>query len=122
LKEADAAQRNVARDYAESLTQTERDFYQALPDEEQEVFRICLDLSLLEEPKREPLTFYFSFEHLGVRLGIHAMSAQRIIHRFINYKIIELLKKGTRREKDKPGECGSYKWLLRQAQPERQTS
>jgi hypothetical protein len=112
MKEAAAMLESVAKTYVESLTADERKIYDALPEPEQDTFRICRDLALLKTPEREPLTFYLSFGHLADRLGIFPMQAQRIMRQFESDGLIQLLKKGTRRAAGKRGEAGSYQWLV----------
>jgi hypothetical protein len=73
---------------------------------------------LLPEPKREPLTFFLSFNHLADRLGIFPMQAQRIMRQLESYGLIKQVKKGTRRAAGVRGEAGTYQWLL-QPQQER---
>jgi hypothetical protein len=112
MKEAKAMLESVAKTYTESLNNDERRIYDALPGHEQEAFRICRDLALLPEPKREPLTFYLSYNHLADRLGIFPMQAQRIMRQLESYGLIKLLKKGTRRAVGVRGEAGTYQLLI----------
>ena len=55
MKEAKAMLESVAKTYAESLNADERNIYDALKEKEQEAFRICRDLALLQKPESEPL-------------------------------------------------------------------
>lgn len=103
---------SVAKTYSESLHEGERKIYDALDEQERDAFRICRDLALLKEPEREPLTFFLSFDHLGDRLGIFPMQAQRVMRQLGNYGLIKLVKKGNRRAAGVRGEAGIYKWLL----------
>jgi hypothetical protein len=118
MKEAKAMLESVAKTYTETLNADERGIYDALPGHEQEAFHICRDLALLPEPKREPLTFFLSFNHLADRLGIFPMQAQRIMRQLESYGLIKQVKKGTRRAAGVRGEAGTYQWLL-QSQQER---
>lgn len=112
MEEAKAMLEAVAKTYPESLNPDERKIYDALPGEEQSVFRICRDLALLKTPKREQLTFFLSFSHLADRLGIYAMEAQRIMRQLESYGLVKLVKKGTMRAAGVRGEAGTYQWLL----------
>jgi hypothetical protein len=114
ISEATAMLASAAKTYLESLTQTEREIYETLPnDRERDAFRICRDLARLSpEPGREPLTFYLAFGHLGDRLGIKGPQAQRIMRQFESYGLLKLVRKGTRRSAGARGEPGQYQWLL----------
>ena len=112
LKEAKAMLESVAKTYTESLNADERKIYEALPEQEQEAFRICRDLARLKEPEREPLTFFLSFNHLADRLGIFPMQAQRIMRQLESYGLIKLLKKGTKRAAGVRGNAGTYQWFV----------
>ncbi len=113
LKEAEAMLKAVANTYAESLSAEEGAIYQALSSQpERDTFRICRDLALLPEPQREPLTFFLSFDHLALRLGNHAMQAQRIMRQMEGQGLLKLLEKGKRREPGVKAVSGIYKWLL----------
>ena len=118
MKEAKAMLESVTKTYTEELNADERGIYDALPGHEQEAFRICRDLAMLPEPKRDPQTFFLSFNHLADRLGIHPMQAQRIMRQLESYGLIKQVKKGTRRAAGVRGEAGTYQWLL-QSQQER---
>jgi hypothetical protein len=112
MKEAKAMLESVARTYFESLNAGERNIYEALSQPEQDAFRICRDLALLPEPKREPRTFFMSFNQLGDRLGIYPTQAQRIMRQLESYGLIVMVKKGIRRAAGVRGEAGIYQWLL----------
>lgn len=71
MKEGQSMLEAVAKTYLENLTVDERKVYDALPVLEQEAFRICRDLALLNDPKYPPPTFVISYNHLADRLGIH---------------------------------------------------
>ena len=116
MREAKAMLEGVVRTYVESLTTVERAIYNALKAE-RDAFRICRDLAFWPEPEREPGTFYFSFDHLALRLGNHAMQAQRMMRRMAGQGLLKILKKGKRREPGVKAEAGTYKWLLEPPQP-----
>ena len=103
---------SVKKTYADSLTEDERQIYFALKEDQQTVFRICRDLAHLPEPKREPLTFYLSFNQLGLRIGVYDMQAQRIMRQLQHFGLVGLIEKGTRRALGVRGKAGTYKWLL----------
>jgi hypothetical protein len=112
LKEANSMLESVAKSYIESLNAAERRIYDALPEHEQDAFRICRDFASLPEPKRQPLTFFISFNHLADRLGLYPTQAQRIMRQFQGYGLVKSLKKGTRRAVGVKGEAGTWQWLL----------
>ena len=103
---------SVTKTYVAELSASESQIYEALPDREQDAFRICRDLALLAEPKRPPFTFFLSFNHLADRLGIFPMQAKRIMRQLEIYGLLKLVKKGTRRAEGVPGVAGEYQWLL----------
>lgn len=113
MHEAESMLQTVMKNYPESLSANERDIYEALPERERDAFRICRDLAMLPEPKREPLTFFMSFTQLGDRLGIFPTQAQRIMRQFAGYGLLKLVQPGTRRSKAVPGKAGSYEWMLK---------
>lgn len=117
MKEATAMLESVTQTYVKTLTAEERSVYEALPQDEQSAFRICRDLAMLPEPQREPLTFFLSFDHLGDRLGIFSMQAQRIMRQLAGYGLIDQLEKGTRRTKGVRGNAGKYRWMLQPPSP-----
>lgn len=112
MKEAKAMLESVTKTYPKTLNAREREVYQALPEDEKNAFRICRDLALLKTEKRKPLTFYLSCNHLGDRLGLYSMEAQRILWQLENYGLIKLLQKGTRRTAGVRGLAGLYQWLI----------
>jgi hypothetical protein len=112
MKEAQAMLASVTKSYTDSLIDSERQVYEALNEQEQAAFRICRDLAQLPEPQREPLTFFLSFEHLGARLGVFPIQAQRIMRQLEIYGLLKLLEKGTKRALGVPGKAGTYRWLL----------
>ena len=112
MKESKALLESVAKTYVAELSAVEREIYEALPEREQDAFRICRDLASLPEPKREPRTFFMSFNELGDRLGIFPMQAQRIMRQLQGYGLIDMVKRGTRRAAGVRGEAGIYQWML----------
>lgn len=122
MYEAKAMLASVVRTYADSLCEGERAIYQILIAEERDTFRICRDFALSPEPQREPWTFFLSFDQLAVRLGIHAMQAQRIMRRMAGQGLLKPLTKGKRRELGVKAVAGTYKWLLSPPQLESTTS
>ena len=104
---------SVTDTYANLLNADERKIYTALSDaREKDAFRICRDLALLPEPERDPLTFFLSFEHLGDRLDIFPIQAQRVMRQLAIYGLMELVEKGTRRAAGISGKAGTYRWRL----------
>ena len=112
MRETKAMIEGVEASYRAKLSNTEREVYDALNENERAAFRICRDLSLLVEPKREPSTFFLSCGHLGDRLGMYSTEAQRLLRTLETYRLIETIKKGTRRAPGVRGEAGTYRWLL----------
>ena len=102
----------VEATYRTKLHAVEREIYEALNENERAAFRICRDLSLLVEPKREPSTFFLSCGHLGERLGMYSTEAQRLLRTLENYRLLATIKKGTRRAPGVRGLAGTYRWLL----------
>ncbi len=112
MKDAKAMLESVTKTFTDSLSNDEQSIYAALPENEQDAFRICRDLALLEKPDNERGVFFMSFNQLGDRLGIFPMQAQRIMRQLESYGLTKLLKKGTRRAAGVRGEAGTYQWLL----------
>ena len=113
MHEAEAMLQTVMKSYPESLSTSERAIYEALPEKEQDAFRICRDLATLPDPKHELGTFFLAFGHLGDRIGVFPPQAQRIMRQFESYGLLRLVRRGTRRSKEVPGKAGFYKWLLK---------
>jgi hypothetical protein len=114
MKETTAMLGSVMQTYLQELQPTEREIYEALPNErERDTFRICRDLARRPaSADREPFTFFLSFDHLACRLGLHGTQAQRILRQFESYRLLKLLEKGTRRAAGVRGKAGTYRWLL----------
>lgn len=113
MKETEAMIQNVASTYLASLSAAEREIYQTLPPgPEQDTFRICRDLAMLPGQPREPLTFFLSFDNLGLRLGKQPTQAQRIMRQMEGHGLLKLLKKGNRRKPGVKAVAGTYLWLL----------
>ena len=102
----------VEASYRTKLHAVERQIYEALYENERAAFRICRDLALLEDPKYPPPLFFLSCGHLGERLGMYSTEAQRLLRTLEHYRLIETIKKGTRRALGVRGEAGTYRWLL----------
>ena len=113
MQEAAAMLKSVVATYLAQLSPSERAVYDALPDPDRTVFRICRDLALLPTPVRVPMTFFLGFDHLGVRLGVFGTQAQRIMRRLEADGLLTRLTKGTRRAPGVPGVAGVYRWLVR---------
>jgi hypothetical protein len=112
MKETQAMLENTARTYAESLAPAEHMIYDALPEQEQDVFRICRDLALLPNQKEGRLRFFLSCKELGDRLGGYPMQALRLFRLFKTYGLISQLKNGTQRAPGRKAEAAVYQWLL----------
>ena len=113
MSEAMAMLKSVTVTYAESLTTAERTIYEALPEIEQDAFRICRDLAMLESPGKEPLTFFLAADHLAIRLGTYPMKGFRVLKRIEGYQLITLLQKGTPRMAGSRATAGLYRWTLK---------
>jgi hypothetical protein len=112
MKETQAMLEATARTYAASLPPAESMIYNALPQQEQVAFRICLDLALLPKPKEGRLRFFLSCKELGDRLAAHPMQALRILRVFTSLGLIRQLRKGTERAPGRKAQAGVYQWLL----------
>ena len=104
---------SVAVSYRGSLPEIERKIYDALPELEQDTFRIVRDLALWPQQKGEPLQFFMSSKQLGDRLQIDRRRAYRILQRFeYDYQIIECLAKGKPWTLGEKPVANVYRWLL----------
>jgi hypothetical protein len=112
MEEAKSMLDAVNTSYLESLTAIERPIYMELTEELRNVFRICRDLASLPEPKRDFLTFYLSFNQLGLRVELNSMQTQRLMRKLESFGIIHLVQKGTKRAPGIKGQAGIYRWLL----------
>lgn len=100
--------------YPSELNGPEADSYaEMLNEEERATFRICRSLAnSVSEPDFPPPLFFLSAEKLAARLGKLDMQAWRILGRFEKLRIIECVKRGTRRTSGKDNEATVYRWLL----------
>lgn len=113
VKEAMSHLKAIMQTYTKALTPAERDVYEALPEQEQDAFRITRDLARLPEPKGRPAnTFFLSYGHLGDRIGTHPQQAQRIMRRLQGYGLVKLVQNGTRRASGVRGDACTWRWML----------
>lgn len=114
--EAKAMLKSVATTYHSGLMPKEGEIYAALPDIEQDAFRILRDLAFFVRPPHEPLTFFMSCKELGDRLQIDQREAHRILKRFCeDYRLIECRTKGKMWELGRKPQASEYKWMLSRA-------
>jgi hypothetical protein len=116
LNEAQALLVSVAQTYRTDLSDDERNIYSELSEREQDGFRICRDLALLPDPRREPMTFFLSCDQCAMRLGLqHSPQGKRLLCDLTHYGIIRQLTKGTRRAAGVQGEAATYRWMLQRS-------
>ena len=111
--EAQKMLESVAGSYRESLSEIERKIYDALPDSEQDAFRILRDLGLWSESKRRSFHFFMSCKQLGDRLQVDRQTAYRILRRFEReYGLIKCVAKGKLWVAGEEPQASTYSWLL----------
>jgi hypothetical protein len=111
--EAQKMLESVAATYRHTLNEIDRKIYDALPDVEQDAFRILRDLALWPQPKGEPFQFFMSCKQLGDRLQIDRRVAYRILLRFEDeYRLIKCTAKGKMWVPGEKPQASVYRWLL----------
>jgi hypothetical protein len=111
--EAQKMLESVAATYRASLNEIEQKIYDALPDVEEDAFRIMRDLALWSEPKRGSYEFFMSCKQLGDRLQIDRQTAHRILRRFEDdYRLIKCIAKGKLWCPGEKSQASRYRWLL----------
>jgi hypothetical protein len=106
---------SVAVSYRDSLNEIERKIYEALPDIQQDAFRILRDLAFWAQPKAEPYQFFMSCKQLGDRLQIDRQSACRLLRRFQKeYRLIDSVAKGKLWTPGEEPRATVFRWLLNQ--------
>jgi hypothetical protein len=111
MKEAEAMLRGVVDTYASELSDVELQIYEVLRERDRDAFRIFRDLASRKEGSL-PGIFFMAIGHLGDRLGIKSMQAQRVMKRLLRLRLIALVERGTRRSAGVRGTAGCYQWLL----------
>ena len=101
----------------ETLSVAERECYNKLasrPDDRQQVaFRICRSLAYYDsEPQFPPPTFFISMKTLAVRLCLICSQADRVLDSLLASGCIELVQKGTQRQKGQAPRASVYAWVL----------
>jgi len=111
--EAQKMLESVAVSYRKSLSEIERKIYDALPDIEQDAFRILRDLGFWSESKRRSFQFFMSCKQLGDRLQVDRQTAYRILRRFEReYGLIKCVAKGKLWVAGEEPQASTYSWLL----------
>jgi hypothetical protein len=111
--EAQRMLESVAVSYRGSRPEIERKIYDALPELEQDAFRIVRDLASWLQPNRERLQFFMSSKQLGDRLEIDRQRAYRILRRFeCDYEIIKCIAKGKPWTPGEKPQASVFRWLL----------
>ena len=112
--EAQKMLESVAATYRHTLNEIDRKIYDALPDVEQDAFRILRDLALWpQQPRGEPFQFFMSCKQLGDRLQIDRRVAYRILLRFEDdYRLIKCTAKGKLWVPGEKPQASVYRWLL----------
>ena len=113
-REARCLLEGITESYPSRLSDVERVHYAQLASEKHRAaFRIAHSLSKCEsDATLPPPTFALSACQLGARIGVRDMEADRILKSFRKAGIIEVERKGARREAGKRGLATVYRWLL----------
>jgi len=90
--------------YEATLSPEEKAAYQLLNEVDQTAFRVFRDLARLGRG-----SFFFSYNEAQERLHTNG---SRVIGRFCDYGILEVVTKGTQRLPGQRGRAGTYRWLL----------
>jgi ribosomal protein S25 len=112
-KEAITMLKKIETEFEEHhLSEEERGIYELLDDRHRTAFRIMRGLAAVEKEAAPVGVFYLSCDHLGARMEIVSMQANRVIKRLWQLGIIEQIEKGQRRTKGIRAKAGRYKWRL----------
>jgi hypothetical protein len=106
--EAECHARTCMESWLEALRPNERAIYESLPEDYQESFRICKDLS----EKSENGIFFLSCRELGERINKHDPHAHRIMRTFQKMEIMTMINKGTRGDTGSKRKATYWKWVL----------
>lgn len=110
--ESHAALTNAIASLVAGMSDGERTIYGMFSTEARRAaFRICRDLSLTND-QETPGAFYLSEVKLAERIGVAATSARECLQDFRQWRILELLELGQKREKDKTPKATRWRWLL----------
>ncbi len=120
-REIEHAWKALDSEYSSNLTSVERNAYSALEGREQEAFRICRHLAMIEAgPQFPPPRFHLSCANLAARLGLKlsngkppCMAADRILKRFTRlYRILREVEKGSAHGHKHRGRATVYEWAI----------
>lgn len=98
--------------YPKTLTATEATLYSLLDERSKTTFRIGRDLASDNAQKTGEATFFLSCQNLGHRINLDQRQADRILKELTALGVIEVVKKGTARQKGKRCKATTYRWLL----------
>ena len=103
--------------YPDRLSETEREFYAAIKDEQQPFWRICRSFAYGDDSPAGSFSFKIPMTHFGLRLGLDGQQVFRMIGKFIDFGILECVERGTQHRQNKDGTpqrgtAGLYRWLL----------
>jgi hypothetical protein len=112
-RETIAMLKTVETNYPLKLNNGEREVYSLLAPFEQNVFRICRDLALHEQPCKQRMTFFMSCKEMADRLGVDPRTIHRVFRRFeFDYKLMNCTQKGKVWTNGERPEASYYRWLL----------
>lgn len=111
-QEAEAMLSAVGDSFLASLSADEGALYLSLSEDQRDTYRICRDLAALPEAPAGPATFFLSSDQLSLRLGCRSIEAYRLLTKFQNLPVIELVVPGTKRAAGQPCLASTYRWLL----------
>lgn len=108
----------ITESYPMRLSDVEKARFAEFTDERHRTaFRIAQSLANCEsDATLPPPLFALSACELGARMGLRDMEAFRILQGFQKSGIIQIERKGTRREAGKPGLATVYRWMLSDTQ------
>jgi len=99
----------LEKGYLAELSKVELGIYRTLNEPECSAFRICRDLAQLNPD----LKFFLACDHLAIRLALPGgVNGWRLLETFKRLKIIEMVKRGSRRTKGHSAPATTYRWAL----------
>ena len=110
MKEAKAMLKAVQMSYLQDF-QDEQRMYQSLPEDIQNIYRICRDLAL--HPDKLPIPYFvLSGNELGKRIAVSRNIAAHQLNCLCSIGIISLMEKGEAWANGKPRKANIWKWEL----------
>lgn len=112
MREAQAHWMLLDAQYPSRLGSYELEVYRAIPEREQTLFRICRSLAHREGAD---MKLNIPLHHIGLRMELDGKQVSRLINRFKQYGLIELVERGTQHSlsedgKIKEGVPSLYRW------------